>query len=171
MSRKIVLLFGGFLAVAGAVVGFLTWSANRGRNSETFYCGANGDAWYCCAGFAGWLQLRFARHPSQEVLIAEAPEDERACLLAHARRGWGGARFLVLDRPFRQGTASARQVVYVCDRAYGTASAPTLFPAPPKHAAVFSDCTVGLLSTSEFAALDWSLYRDLADFFPTAENK
>jgi hypothetical protein len=41
----------------------------------------------------------------------------------------------------------------------------------PTHAAVYSDGSMALISTSDFAALDFSRFRDLKELYPDVKTE
>ena len=163
VNRKILLLIGALLACGVASLPLLTHTTNCGGN-----CAARAN----CAIVAASLAIEPSRHPDGTISFLDPSPELRRSLPGLARQSWlPDARFLVLAEPFYSRTSLPRLVVYVCDRPYSNVPECLLFSAPPTHAAVYSDGSMALISTSDFAALDFSRFRDLKELYPGVKSE
>lgn len=79
------------------------------------------------------------------------------------------AHFLVSYAPLVAGSAE-RRVIIVCDTPYTNVPQHRFFSAPPTHAAGFSDGTTGLITPTEFSALDRKSFVALDELYPAKKR-
>lgn len=69
--------------------------------------------------------------------------------------------------PVKEKDHSAHRVIVVCDKPYRNVPEQWIGSAPPTHAAAFCDGSYGLISPTEFAALDRSTFTFLDELYPS----
>jgi hypothetical protein len=154
MNRKLLLLSAGTLAVGAGSMATLTYSTN---------CGGN------CAALAQIrmiaLAARVGSMDAPDGSFGFATADPAAHpYFADASRP-REARFLVTTETIT-GKTSPPIIIAVCDTPYRNLPEQWFGTPPPTHAAAFSDGTSRLISTPEFAALDFSKLIPLDQLYP-----
>ena len=162
MSRKLLLLIVGILAVGAAVFPTLSYTTN---------CGGNSAALAQVRSIALLALAGTYDAPDHSFRFTAADAGQREQLALYARTHWlRSARFLVSTAPVSEHEAPPRRIIAVCDTPYRNVPRRWIGSAPPTHAAGFSDGSHGLISPAEFAALDRSTFVALDELYPPKSN-
>ena len=160
MKWKIVILFGA---------GFVIYVAFFGLVPRSFNCGGNSAALSTAIEYARYAFVLGMDNPDRLFRISE---NDRKYLAGFAQdTTWlKGARFLVYTNAVLEDKSAPRRLIIVCDTTYRNVPRRQIswwiIPAPPTHAAGYSDGTAGLISPKEFAALDRSSFAFLDEIYP-----
>ena len=145
-----------------------------GRIPSTTNCGGNSVALSGCGEYVMAVLTCAADAPGKSFPVTNpSPElREQFAGIAHRTAGIHGAHYLVSTLPVFgkappiQRDPANRRILIVCDTSYRNVPQHLLWQAPAAHAVGYSDGTTGLISPSEFAALDRSAFKPLDQLFP-----
>jgi hypothetical protein len=159
MKGKSLLLGAGILVVgAVAVAGF---------SGKTSNCGGNSAALGNVRLIAISAILNMEDAPDHSFSFSEANPEQREELATYSRTHWlRDARFLVSTKPMSERDTKEHHLIAVCDTPYRNVPQKWIGSAPPTHAAGYSDGSCGLISTDEFALLDFAKFRPLDEMYP-----
>jgi hypothetical protein len=157
MSRKTMLLFGALLAIGAAGIPTFTYTTN---------CGGNSAALTTVRTYVALARVEAMDSPVHAFHVTSATPQQREQLAQLPGKFWlRRAHFLVSTVPVAA-ESTERRVIIVCDTPYTNVPRRWLGSAPPVHAAGFSDGSTGLISTTEFAALNRTSFVALNDLYP-----
>ena len=145
MSRRILLLCAGLLAIGAAI-------------SPTFEnrtnCGGNSAALARVHEIALIAWAATFDSPDHPFRFLDADPAQREQLKILSRSHWlPTARFLVSTAPVVSPRLGQRRIIVVCDTPYRNVPWRWIGSAPPAYAAGYSDGSYGLISAAEFAKL------------------
>jgi hypothetical protein len=144
--------------VIGLLFATLIFPAIRLRSN----CGGNSAALSACKVFI--IAVRFHQPDDGQSPFSFQgmnPED-RDDVLKLPGKNWIEALLLARTEGIRIDAAGPRQVVIVCDQAYGNVPQRRFGSSPMMHAVGYSPGETGLITPEEYAALDLSGFVDLA---------
>lgn len=163
MKRKTAIAIAVVVAV-GLVAGILLPGLGHASN-----CGHNSYALFACREYtriSGWATAE------GKTIVFEFGETDKADAARLAKSHWiGGTDFLIKTN--LAGGATLRQVVIVCEKSFDNVPQPSIwnfYRKNPAHAVGYSDGSTGLISLSEFQALDKSGFVPLSSLAPTPHN-
>ena len=158
MSRKTLLLLGALLAIGAAVFPSLTYTTN---------CGGNSAALAAVGTYTTLARVEAMDSPDHAFRVTSATAPQREQLAQLPGASWlRRAHFLVSTTPVAAESTEHR-VIIVCDTPYTNVPRRWFGSAPPSHAAGFSDGSTGLITSTEFAALDRTSFVALNELYPT----
>ena len=150
----------------------LTWDEfSEGLIGRTSNCGGNSAAASNCRMMA--LDVRVESSESNDVFnIQHISQDCRDDLGRLSSNMWtAGAKYLLRSGTIRTGQGT-HEIVVVCDTPYGNVPQPTirnLHHRTLRHAAGYSDGSIGWLTPAEFAGLNKSNFCEIKNAIPTPE--
>ena len=151
------------VAIACVILG-LAVPATRPSN-----CGGNTAALFVCGQFAATARIN-AEDDGGAFDFWRLPDDEKKRLATLAHYHWiPSATFLVRRESFNT-DRGIRQIIAVCDKAYGNVPQPTLwngYKKTPAHAAAYSDGSAGLISPAQFQSLNLADFTDASELIST----
>ena len=136
--------------------------------NETTNCGGNTAALSKCQNYHAAVWVEASDITGQSFFITNVTGKAREQFAEMARdKSWTGqAHYLVSTQAFIPTKSEDHRILIVCDRAYTNVPKHWYWHAPPTHAVCYFDGRSGLISPSEFAALDLSMFKRLDELFP-----
>lgn len=139
-------------------------------------CGGNSSALYIVNSLKRFAHDASMDRPDGVFNFLKLSETESRDLAQLADSGWNrSAKFYVASGDIHF-SAATRRIIAVCNTPYRNVPERSLgmwsWPAPPTHAAAFSDGTTGLISPTEYASINQSDLLDLVSIVtqkPTTE--
>jgi hypothetical protein len=132
-------------------------------------CGGNNAALSDVHQYCLIASLAADELPDHGFRISDATPEQREDLAHIADDFWiRPARLLVLPSLDRKLRSGPRRITIVCDTAFRNVPRPIWGRGTPRHAAGYSDGSVGLISVAEYQALDRSSLRPLDDLLAEA---
>lgn len=131
-------------------------------------CGGNSEALSDVKWYALFLQWAAEARSDHQFSIAAATPSQLGELRDLAI-GPAGARYLVSPQPYRYPHNGQKRIVIVCDRAFTNVPRRLFGRAPPTHAVAYSDGSCGLISVTDFKALDRPEFAPLGELLDEAQ--
>jgi hypothetical protein len=150
----------------------LTWDEfSEGLIGRTSNCGGNSAAASNCRMIA--LDVRVEASDSDDVFNLEHISQNSRNDLAHLSSNmWtSGAKYLLRSGPIHIGEGT-HELIVVCDTPYDNVPQPTIWNLHHRtlrHAAGYSDGSIGWLTPAEFAGLNKSNFCEIKYAIPTPE--
>jgi hypothetical protein len=120
-------------------------------------CGGNSLALHRMGSYARIATFFASESPTGEFRVEASTALQRLDLTS-SEFWMTDARLYVSREPYRSSSDVPRHIVCVCDRAYTNIPQRRFGRSPPAHAVAYSDGTTGLISVTEFRALDLSRF-------------